>query len=338
MKSRSEEFEEWGTEVIFGRARGFRATMMRLVLRGASWLFKLVVLMRLYLFHSSIARQARLGTLVVSVGNITVGGTGKTPVVELLARTLTERGRKVAILTRGYKSAELDDPQEWKDKDGRQVENLPKIASDGRTRFLSPLYSGDEPFMLAKNLDGVAVLVDKNRIKSGIFAIEHLGCDTLLLDDGMQYLKLAHELDIVLVDCGAPFGTGGHAAARHHAGAQKQPGSAASYIVLTKCGRQAADELIAKTRATTPWRKPSSATTAPSTWKTSSPGNACRWKCSRGNGWPASAASPGRKALRIPCAPWAPMWKSAADFRTTTGLNSRNWKNSTTGARTVPWI
>ena len=55
MKSRSEEFEEWGTEVIFGRARGFRATMMRLVLRGASWLFKLVVLMRLYLFHSSIA-------------------------------------------------------------------------------------------------------------------------------------------------------------------------------------------------------------------------------------------------------------------------------------------
>lgn len=104
MKSRSEEFEEWGTEVIFGRAKGFRAAMMRVVLRGASWLFRLVVLARLYLFHSSIARQARLGMLVVSVGNITVGGTGKTPVVELLARTLTLRGRKVAILTRGYKA------------------------------------------------------------------------------------------------------------------------------------------------------------------------------------------------------------------------------------------
>ena len=181
MKSRSEEFEEWGTEVIFGRAKGFRASMMRMVLRGASWLFRLVVLARLYLFHSSIAKQARLGTLVVSVGNITVGGTGKTPVVELLARTLTQRGRKVAILTRGYKSADLDKPQEWKDKDGRQPENLPKIASDGETRYLGPLHSGDEPFMLAKNLDGVAVLVDKNRIKSGIFAIEHLGCDTLLL-------------------------------------------------------------------------------------------------------------------------------------------------------------
>ena len=112
MKSRSEEFEEWGTEVIFGRAKGFRASMMRMVLRGASWLFRLVVLARLYLFHSSIAKQARLGTLVVSVGNITVGGTGKTPVVELLARTLPARGRPVALLTRGYKSAELDKAQE----------------------------------------------------------------------------------------------------------------------------------------------------------------------------------------------------------------------------------
>ena len=224
-----------GDEVIFGRAKGFRAAMMRMILRGASWLFRLVVLARLYLFHSSIARQARLGMLVVSVGNITVGGTGKTPVVELLARTLTRRGRKVAILTRGYKSAELDKPQEWRDKDGRLPENLPKIASDGKTRYLGPLHSGDEPFMLAKNLDGVAVLVDKNRIKSGIFAIEHLGCDTLLLDDGMQYLKLAHELDIVLVDCGAPFGTG----AMLPRGTLREPRSSlarASYIILTKCG------------------------------------------------------------------------------------------------------
>ncbi len=247
MKSRAEEFEEWGTEVIFGRAKGFRATVMRMILRGASWLFKAVVLTRLSLFRNNISKQERLGTLVVSVGNITVGGTGKTPVVELLARTLTRRGRKVAILTRGYKSADLNEAQEWKDKNGKQVENLPKIASDGVTRYLSPLYSGDAPFMLAKNLDGVAVLVDKNRIKSGIFAIEQLGCDTLLLDDGMQYLKLAHELDIVLVDCGAPFGTG----AMLPRGTLREPKSSlarASYIVLTKCGGKPQDELIAKIR------------------------------------------------------------------------------------------
>lgn len=251
MKSRSEELEEWGTAVIFGQARGFRATVMRILLRGFSWLFKLVVLARLYLFHSGIAKQARLGTLVVSVGNITVGGTGKTPVVELLARTLTERGRKVAILTRGYKSEELTTPQHWTDKNGHPVSGLPKIASDGTTRYLSPLYSGDEPFMLAKNLDGVAVLVDKNRIKSGIFAIEQLGCDTLLLDDGMQYLKLAHELDIVLVDCEAPFGTG----AMLPRGTMREPRSSlsrASYIILTKSGGRAQDELISKIRRYNP--------------------------------------------------------------------------------------
>lgn len=251
MKSRSEELEEWGTAVIFGQARGFRATVMRILLRGFSWLFKLVVLARLYLFHSGIAKQARLGTLVVSVGNITVGGTGKTPVVELLARTLTERGRKVAILTRGYKSEELTTPQHWTDKNGYPVSGLPKIASDGTTRYLSPLYSGDEPFMLAKNLDGVAVLVDKNRIKSGIFAIEQLGCDTLLLDDGMQYLKLAHELDIVLVDCEAPFGTG----AMLPRGTMREPRSSlsrASYIILTKSGGRAQDELISKIRRYNP--------------------------------------------------------------------------------------
>ena len=325
MKSRSEEFEEWGTEVIFGRAKGFRAAMMRMILRGASWLFRLVVLARLYLFHSSIARQARLGMLVVSVGNITVGGTGKTPVV---ARTLTRRGRKVAILTRGYKSAELDKPQEWRDKDGRLPENLPKIASDGKTRYLGPLHSGDEPFMLAKNLDGVAVLVDKNRIKSGIFAIEHLGCDTLLLDDGMQYLKLAHELDIVLVDCGAPFGTG----AMLPRGTLREPRSSlarASYIILTKCGGKPQDELISAIRKYNP--------VADIIVSDHGRGNAFLWRPSGGNGWRASAASHVRKVLKTPCAPWAPTWKSAAGFRTTTGLNKRNCRNFTTAAQTGPW-
>lgn len=336
MKSRSEEFEEWGTEVIFGRAKGFRAAMMRMILRGASWLFRLVVLARLYLFHSSIARQARLGMLVVSVGNITVGGTGKTPVVELLARTLTRRGRKVAILTRGYKSAELDKPQEWRDKDGRLPENLPKIASDGKTRYLGPLHSGDEPFMLAKNLDGVAVLVDKNRIKSGIFAIEHLGCDTLLLDDGMQYLKLAHELDIVLVDCGAPFGTG----AMLPRGTLREPRSSlarASYIILTKCGGKPQDELISAIRKYNPVADIIVSDHGPGIWKMCSRGNAFLWRPSGGNGWRASAASHVRKVLKTPCAPWAPTWKSAAGFRTTTGLNKRNCRNFTTAAQTGPW-
>lgn len=247
MKTRMEEFAEWGTEVVFGRARGFRAWMLCCVLRFASLFFYLLVKTRLFLFRSHLKTVHYLGTFVVSVGNITAGGTGKTPVVELLSKTLAARGRKCAILTRGYKSADLDTPQVWLDGAGRRVKNLPKIASDGVTRYLGPLHAGDEPFMLARNLDGVSVLVDKDRVKSGIFAIEQLGCNTLILDDGMQYMKLRHEIDIVLVDCGFPFGTG----SLLPRGTMREPRTSlkrASYIILTKSGGKPQDELIATIR------------------------------------------------------------------------------------------
>lgn len=247
MKSRMDELEEWGTDVIFNRAHGFRAWSMRCALRVASWFFYIIVKARLFLFRRRLCTVHYLGTFVVSVGNITAGGTGKTPVVEFLAGTLAARGRKCAILTRGYKSADLSKPQMWKDVHGRRVRNIPKIASDGSTRYLSPLYAGDEPFMLARNLDGVAVLVDKDRVKSGIFAIEQLGCNTLILDDGMQYLKLRHEIDVVLVDCGFPFGTG----ALLPRGTMREPRGSlarADYIILTKSGGKPQDELIATIR------------------------------------------------------------------------------------------
>ena len=247
MKSRAEELEEWGTDVIFGRAHGFRAWAMRGILRVGSWGFRAVVAARLFLFRRRLKTVHYLGTLTVSVGNITAGGTGKTPVVELLSRTLAARGRKCAILPRGYKSKPLHHPQVWLDKDGRRLRDIPKIASDGTNRKLNPHYAGDEPFMLARNLDNVAVLVDKDRVKSGIFAIEQLGCNTLILDDGMQYLKLRHEIDIVLVDCGFPFGTG----ALLPRGTMREPRTSlkrASYIILTKSGGKPQDELISTIR------------------------------------------------------------------------------------------
>jgi len=242
-----DEFAEWGTEVVFGRARGFRAWLLKCVLRFASFFFYILIKARLFMFRRRIKTVHYLGTFVVSVGNITAGGTGKTPVVELLSRTLAERGRKCAILTRGYKSEDLDEPQEWLDANGKPVRNLPKIASDGVTRYLGPLHAGDEPFMLARNLDGVAVLVDKDRVKSGIFAIEQLGRNTLILDDGMQYLKLKHEIDIVLVDCGFPFGTGSILPR----GTMREPRTSlarASYIILTKSGGKPQGELISTIR------------------------------------------------------------------------------------------
>lgn len=249
MKELIEEFERWGADVIFGRAKGFRATMMRFAMRALSGIFRMIVQIRIWRYRSGWRQQHHLGTKVVAIGNITVGGTGKTPVVELLSRTLRERGRRVAILSRGYKSKKLDRPQKWQDTEGRPIpgEKMPKVVSTGSALLLDSKYAGDEPFMLARNLDGVAVVVDKNRVKSGLFAVGQLGVDTLLLDDGMQYLDLAHSIDIVLVDSGSPFGT----EALLPRGTLREPPKnlrRASYILITKCDGSSNEALINRIR------------------------------------------------------------------------------------------
>lgn len=208
-----------------------------------------MVQLRLWRYRSGWKQQSHLGTRVVAIGNITVGGTGKTPVVELLARSLRDRGRKVAILSRGYKSRRLEKPQKWRDAEGRLVdeEKMPKVVSTGEELLLGSKYAGDEPYMLARNLDGVSVVVDKNRVKGGRFAISQLGADVLLLDDGMQYLDLAHGMDVVLVDAGAPFGT----EALLPRGTLREPPKnlrRASYILLTKCNGRSNAGLIRRIR------------------------------------------------------------------------------------------
>ncbi len=249
MKELIEELERWGADVIFGRARGFRAALMRFLMRALSGIFRVLVQLRLWRYRSGWRPQHHLCTQVVAIGNITVGGTGKTPVVELLARSLRDRGRNVAILSRGYKSRKLDHPQKWRAPDGSPIpsERMPKVVSTGSALLLDSKYAGDEPFMLARNLDLVSVVVDKNRVKSGRFAIENLGADTLLLDDGMQYLDLAHGIDIVLIDSGSPFGT----EALLPRGTLREPPKnlrRASYILLTKCDGSSNEALISRIR------------------------------------------------------------------------------------------
>jgi tetraacyldisaccharide 4'-kinase len=249
MKELFAELERWGSDVIFGRARGFRAAVMRVFMRTLSGVYRLLVQTRLWLFRNSWIRQHHLGTLVVSIGNITVGGTGKTPVVELLARALRDRGRHVAILSRGYKSRKLEHPQHWTGPDGQAIppEALPKIVSTGSKLLLSSKYAGDEPYMLARNLSGVAVIVDKDRVKGGRFAVSQLGADTLVLDDGMQYLRLAHAIDIVLVDAREPFGT----EALLPRGTLREPPRnlrRASYIMITKCDGSSNETLVSRLR------------------------------------------------------------------------------------------
>ena len=249
MKEWIEELERWGADVIFGRAKGFRAALMRFLMRALSGVFRILVQLRLWRYRSGWKTRHHLGCQVLSIGNITVGGTGKTPVVELLARSLRDNGRRVAILSRGYKSRKLDHPQRWRDAANRPIpsEEMPKVVSTGQALLLDSKFAGDEPFMLARNLDGVSVVVDKNRVKGGRFAIRHLEADTLLLDDGMQYLDLAHSLDIVLVDSQAPFGTG----AMLPRGTLREPPKnlrRAGYILLTKCDGSSNEKLIERIR------------------------------------------------------------------------------------------
>jgi tetraacyldisaccharide 4'-kinase len=249
MKELIEELERWGADVIFGRAKGFRAALMRFLMLALSGVFRQLVQLRLWRYRSGWRPQHHLGTQVVAIGNITVGGTGKTPVVELLARSLRDRGRNVAILSRGYKSKKLDRPQKWRDANGKMISSdfMPKVVSTGSALLLDSKFAGDEPFMLARNLEGVSVVVDKNRVKGGRFAIQNLSANTLLLDDGMQYLDLAHGIDIVLVDSGSPFGT----EALLPRGTLREPPKnlrRASYILLTKCDGRSNEALIARIR------------------------------------------------------------------------------------------
>ena len=249
MKELLAELERWGSDVIFGRAKGLRAAMTRMLMRTLSGVYRLIVQGRLWAFRNGWIPQHHLGTLVVSIGNVTVGGTGKTPVVELLARALCERGRRVAILSRGYKSRKLESPQHWADANGRPLpaEELPKIVSTGSQLLLDSKFAGDEPYMLARNLAGVAVIVDKDRVKGGRFAVGQLGADTLLLDDGMQYLRLAHAMDIVLVDAREPFGT---EALLPRGTLREPPGNLrrASYILITKCDGGSNETLVTRLR------------------------------------------------------------------------------------------
>ena len=195
-------------EVVDGSRIGVRATLLRQFLGGMSRLFTGIVHFRLWAYRQGLLKHHTLGCQVLSVGNLTVGGTGKTPVVEMLARSLEQSGRKVAILSRGYKKKKKKRSPRQRLRGllrGHVDDEAPLVVSDGTSTLVEPVFSGDEPYMLAQNLPGVAVIVGKNRVRSGRHAIRKLKCDTLILDDGFQHLALKHRLDIVLVDRTNPF-------------------------------------------------------------------------------------------------------------------------------------
>jgi tetraacyldisaccharide 4'-kinase len=237
LKKQVNALELYTIDVIYGRRAGAGPAVYGAFLQSLSWLFNAITQTRLWLYRKRIFHDQPLGCLVVVVGNLTVGGTGKTPVVEKFAKALRDRGRKVAILSRGYKSKSVPLWKKWWWRLTHAEEPPPRIVSDGEQVLLNSEEAGDEPFMLARNLPGVIVLVDKNRVKAGEFAIKRFGCDTLVLDDGFQYLPLKGRLNLLLVDKTNPFGNG-HLLPR---GILREPIkhlNRASYVFLTKSNGQ----------------------------------------------------------------------------------------------------
>ncbi len=144
-------------------------------------------------FRWGLRAQGRLPCRVISVGNLTVGGTGKTPLTMWLARWCLSQGWKVAILSRGY---------------GGQEGGEPRVVSTGQVGGNAWSAVGDEPYLLAQELPDVPVVVGADRFRSGIFAYRQFGVDVLILDDGFQHYRLARDFDIVLIDATNPFGHG----------------------------------------------------------------------------------------------------------------------------------
>src|SRR5580765_7495682 len=204
----TENIETFALEVILEERRGTKEELVRAFAYGCSKIFQAAIKARRFLYNVRILRDSTLGVQVIAIGNLTVGGTGKTPVVEKFARELRDQGRNVAILSRGYRSKPPPLLERLLNKILlREDTTPPRVVSDGKSLLLDSETAGDEPYMLASKLKDVVVLVDKDRVKSGRYAIEKFGCDTLLLDDGFQYWKLrGRRQDIVLVDRQQPFG------------------------------------------------------------------------------------------------------------------------------------
>src|SRR5574344_1133152 len=234
FKFKPEDCEQYFLDLMAGRRHEWYDLAFQDLLFLASRFYRMVIQFRLWMYDKRVIRNHALGCLVVSIGNLSCGGTGKTPVVEVFARTLSSHGRRVAILSRGYRSKKRSFWFRLMHMfRSQQMELPPKVVSDGKDLLLESDYAGDEPYMLASNLPNVAVLVDKDRVKAGIYAVDRFQSDVIILDDGFQYLMLKPHINIVLVDSTDPFGNG-HVLPR---GILREPIKnirRADYIFLTK--------------------------------------------------------------------------------------------------------
>lgn len=180
-------------QLVTAGPRGLAQQMLFSLLRVAGWLYGLIGLLRRGLYRSGVLSVYRAPVPVVSVGNLTVGGTGKTPMVDYLVKWLSGHGRRVAVVSRGY---------------GGQGSGRVGVVCAGKGPLLPPEVCGDEPFLLAQRNPRALVLIAPRRAEGIRLAVGRLAADVILLDDGFQHLAVARDLDIVLLDARRPFGNG----------------------------------------------------------------------------------------------------------------------------------
>ena len=172
---------------------GIAENTLTAILYVFSKIYALLVDIKLWGYRQGIFSRKKLDCFVISLGNVTVGGTGKTPTAQRLASDIRDMGYKVVILNRGYRA-------KWHGKVG--------IVSDGQRLHMTAADAGDEAFMLAKHLPKVPVLIGADRSVTGQYAIENFGAEVAILDDGFQHWQLERDMDILLVDAVNVFGNG----------------------------------------------------------------------------------------------------------------------------------
>ena len=175
--------------------------------------------LRAFAYRHRVISSHQLPCKVICVGNIAVGGTGKTPMTMYVAQKVQQLGYRVAIVSRGYRGS---------------AESQGGIVSDGKSIGMGPERAGDEPYLIARSLREIPVIIGKNRYASGMLALKQFQPDVIVLDDGFQHLRLQRDIDLVLLDCDLPFGNG-HLLPR---GILREPVSAlarSTACILTRC-------------------------------------------------------------------------------------------------------
>ncbi len=180
-------------EIMQSPVQKHRPSFLETGLRGTAFIYGHVSALRRRWYRKKAFASKRLPAYVISVGNLAVGGTGKTPMTIYLAKRLQQLKYRPAIISRGY---------------GGSAEKSGCVVSDGNTILAGSSEAGDEPVMMAKALDQVPVIVGRNRYRSGNLAIKNFGCNVIILDDGFQHIKLSRDLNILLLDAKNPLGNG----------------------------------------------------------------------------------------------------------------------------------